>query len=91
MNQLQKGFLRRKFSQNGMVTICCSCKKIRDRQGRWQRVGGYEELFSGQQVSHGVCRECAAILFPAVAGIFDDSTAKGGLGNLRRNRDEPNS
>lgn len=43
---------------NGVVPICASCKKIRDKQGAWDHVEVYVERNSGVHFTHGICPEC---------------------------------
>ena len=42
----------------GLLPICCYCKKIRDDRNYWQQVEGYISDHSEAQFSHGVCPEC---------------------------------
>jgi sigma-B regulation protein RsbU (phosphoserine phosphatase) len=42
----------------GLLPICCYCKKIRDDQNYWQQVESYISSHSEAQFSHGVCPEC---------------------------------
>jgi len=42
----------------GLLPICCYCKKIRDDRNYWQQVEGYISAHSEAQFSHGVCPEC---------------------------------
>lgn len=42
----------------GLLPICCYCKKIRDDQNYWQQVESYISSHSRAQFSHGVCPEC---------------------------------
>lgn len=42
----------------GLLPICCYCKKIRDDQNYWQQVEGYISRHSEAQFSHGVCPDC---------------------------------
>jgi phosphoserine phosphatase RsbU/P len=42
----------------GLLPICCYCKKIRDEQGQWHMLESYIEPRSGAQFSHGICPEC---------------------------------
>jgi phosphoserine phosphatase RsbU/P len=41
----------------GLLPICCSCKKIRDGS-TWQRVESYIEIHSEARFTHGYCPEC---------------------------------
>jgi sigma-B regulation protein RsbU (phosphoserine phosphatase) len=42
----------------GLLPICCYCKKIRDDRNYWQQVEGYISDHSEAQFSHGVCPAC---------------------------------
>ncbi len=42
----------------GMLPICCYCKKIRDDQNYWQRVETYISQHSEAKFSHGICPDC---------------------------------
>ena len=42
----------------GLLPICCSCKKIRDGADKWQRVENYIEIHSEARFTHGYCPEC---------------------------------
>jgi len=42
----------------GLLPICCYCKKIRDDRNYWQQVEGYISAHSEAQFSHGVCPDC---------------------------------
>jgi phosphoserine phosphatase RsbU/P len=42
----------------GLLPICCSCKKIRDGKNNWQRVENYIEIHSEARFTHGYCPEC---------------------------------
>lgn len=42
----------------GIVPICCMCKKIRDEQQGWQRLETYIEAKSEAEFSHGFCPDC---------------------------------
>jgi sigma-B regulation protein RsbU (phosphoserine phosphatase) len=41
----------------GLLPICCSCKRIRDGN-TWQRVESYIEIHSEARFTHGYCPEC---------------------------------
>ena len=43
----------------GLIPICCNCKKIRDDQGFWNQVEAYIAAHSDATFTHGVCPECA--------------------------------
>jgi len=42
----------------GLLPICCYCKKIRNDQNYWQQVDGYIAEHSEAQFTHGICPEC---------------------------------
>jgi sigma-B regulation protein RsbU (phosphoserine phosphatase) len=42
----------------GLLPICCYCKKIRDDQNYWQQVEGYITLHTEAKFSHSICPEC---------------------------------
>jgi CheY-like chemotaxis protein len=42
----------------GLLPICCYCKKIRDDQNYWQQVDGYLSAHSDVRFSHGICPDC---------------------------------
>lgn len=54
----------------GLLPICASCKRIRDRDGRWTRLEEYVSARSEAVFSHGVCPECFERLYP---GLDDDA------------------
>lgn len=48
----------------GIVPICASCKKIKNSDNQWAPLEEYIAEHSDAQVSHGICPECASILYP---------------------------
>lgn len=42
----------------GIIPICCYCKKVRSDNKFWQRVEDYIEQRSDAGFSHGICPEC---------------------------------
>ena len=42
----------------GLLPICCYCKRIRDDQNYWQQVEGYISSHSEAQFTHGICPDC---------------------------------
>lgn len=42
----------------GLLPICCYCKKIRNDQNYWQQVDTYISDHSEAQFTHGICPEC---------------------------------
>jgi K+-sensing histidine kinase KdpD len=49
---------------SGLLSICASCKKIRDDQGDWLQMELYIRDHSEADFSHGICPECARKLYP---------------------------
>jgi hypothetical protein len=47
----------------GLLPICASCKKIRDRAGRWRQLEEYIARHSEADFTHGICEECAVRLY----------------------------
>lgn len=42
----------------GLLPICLSCKKIRDKQGDWSQLETYIDTHSEASFSHGLCPDC---------------------------------
>jgi response regulator RpfG family c-di-GMP phosphodiesterase len=42
----------------GLLPICCYCKKIRDDSNYWQRVEEYISHHSEARFSHSICPDC---------------------------------
>lgn len=47
-----------------IVPMCAGCRKIRDDQEYWQQVELYFKRHLDIDVTHGICPECAARLYP---------------------------
>jgi hypothetical protein len=48
----------------GLLPICSKCKKIRDKQGRWQVMETYIQRNSEASFTHGLCQECMREVYP---------------------------
>ncbi len=48
----------------GLLPICSSCKKIRDRKGHWTGIESYIHAHAPVEFSHSLCPECARRLYP---------------------------
>ena len=48
----------------GLLPICANCKKIRDDQGYWNQIESYIQEHSDARFSHGICPDCAKVLYP---------------------------
>lgn len=55
----------------GMLPICSSCKKVRDDQGYWNQIEGYIKSRFDTEVTHGICPDCYARLYPELAEARD--------------------
>jgi hypothetical protein len=59
-------------SLESILPICSNCKKIRKpnsdpaEQGSWQEIEPYITENTSSRLSHGVCPECFAVLYPGV-------------------------
>lgn len=53
----------------GLVPICARCKNIRTSDNEWKPVEEYVKTFLiDVNFTHGLCKECAATLYPSLAG-----------------------
>ncbi|CAB1060005.1 Two-component system sensor histidine kinase [Olavius sp. associated proteobacterium Delta 1] len=50
----------------GLLPICASCKKIRDDRGYWQQIEKYVGEHTEANFSHGICPDCAVLLYPGL-------------------------
>jgi hypothetical protein len=48
----------------GILPICASCKMIRDDKGNWNRIEDYLDEHSEAMLTHGICPNCVARLYP---------------------------
>jgi hypothetical protein len=48
---------------NGLLPICCACKKIRDDTGGWNVIESYISQHSEAQFTHGLCPDCEQQLY----------------------------
>lgn len=44
----------------GLIPMCCVCKRIRSDEDYWQQLESYLSQHSGMTVTHGYCPECMA-------------------------------
>ena len=49
---------------SGLLPMCASCRKIRDKEGRWRPLELYIREHTAADFSHGICPECRRILYP---------------------------
>jgi hypothetical protein len=57
VRELEDALARVKLLQ-GLLPICCYCKKIRNDRNYWQQVENYISEHSEAQFSHGICPDC---------------------------------
>ncbi len=50
----------------GLITICCSCKNIRNAGGYWEQVESYLSRHSEAEFTHGICPHCIKKLYSDV-------------------------
>ena len=57
VNELEEA-LKRVNELQGLLPICCYCKKIRDDQNYWRQVESYISDHSAVKFSHSICPGC---------------------------------
>jgi DNA-binding response OmpR family regulator len=63
----------------GLLPICCYCKKIRNDQNYWQQVDTYVADHSEAQFTHGICPDCRdRIVKPELERLKVEQEAVGG-------------
>lgn len=63
IQELQEALGRVK-SLSGLLPICASCRKIRDKEGAWHNLEAYIRAHSEADFSHGICPDCRKELYP---------------------------
>ena len=48
----------------GLLPVCCVCKKIRNGNGKWEQMEKYITDRSEARFSHGLCPDCAKKEYP---------------------------
>ena len=48
---------------SGLLSICASCKRIRDEHQAWLPLESYIQAHSAAKFSHGVCPDCLRELY----------------------------
>ena len=48
----------------GLLSICASCKRIKDEHESWQPLESYIQAHSEAKFTHGLCPECSRKLYP---------------------------
>ena len=62
--QFTHKMLQRMKHLEGILPICASCKRIRDKNGTWHQIESYVSERSEAEFSHGLCPDCAEKLYP---------------------------
>jgi hypothetical protein len=62
-DEIEKMFKEIKILK-GIIPICASCKKIRDKKGNWNHIEEYLDIHSEAKLTHGICPDCVAQLYP---------------------------
>lgn len=71
LSLFKKGY--RINTSDEFMTICSSCKNIRDDRGEWIPIERCMHDLYGPDFSHGICLSCAAKLYP---GLFSEDDNK---------------
>lgn len=59
-----------KEKQPDLLTMCSSCRQIRNGEGCWERVETHITKHFGIKFSHGICPDCAKKLYPGFYGKY---------------------
>lgn len=51
----------------GILPICCNCKKIRTDKNSWQAIEEYLLSRAPVDFSHSICEDCARKLYPGIS------------------------
>jgi PAS domain S-box-containing protein len=49
---------------SGLLSICASCKRIKDEHDTWQVLESYIQMHSEAKFTHGLCPDCLRKLYP---------------------------
>jgi hypothetical protein len=49
---------------SGLLSICASCKRIKNERDTWEPLESYLQSHSEAKFSHGVCPDCLRKLYP---------------------------
>jgi PAS domain S-box-containing protein len=63
INELQEALGRVK-TLSGLLPICASCRKIRNKEGAWHNLETYIRNHTEADFSHGICPDCHRKLYP---------------------------
>ena len=63
ISELQEALAKVKML-SGLLPVCSNCKKIRNEDGKWERIEVYIRNHSEADFSHSLCPECARKIYP---------------------------
>ena len=75
ITELQKALAQVK-QLNGLLPICCACKKIRDDGGYWNQLESYISDHSSADFTHGICPDCISTLYPQLGHTEDNDPSR---------------
>jgi PAS domain-containing protein len=52
--------------KKGILVVCSSCMRVRDKDGDWYRLDTYLHRQSGVDFSHSICSKCKRELYPDI-------------------------
>ncbi len=58
----------------GLLSICASCKKVRDDEGYWNQIESYVQAHSAATFTHGICPDCVVKMYPDLSSRHQSST-----------------
>jgi len=53
-----------------LISICANCKKIRNKEDKWEPVEAFINRHIDVRLSHGICPDCMKVLYP---GFVNDN------------------
>lgn len=56
---------------SNLLSICASCKKIRDKEGQWTQLEQYIAVHANVLFSHGLCPDCLAAAYRELDSEID--------------------
>jgi len=62
--ELTRQLVAAQAEESPPLPLCASCKKIRNGQDDWEEIETYLLERHGLEVSHTICPECSAKLYP---------------------------
>ena len=69
-----QGTLAQMETLRGILSVCSSCKKIRDENGSWNEIEPYIASHSQAKFTHSICPDCEEELYPEYSKRRDSAT-----------------